>query len=248
MTFDTEKDTHVSGTFDLDLGRYTPHSSRPPAHSKSSLRAQAIEEEAALVCLETILTAKTAHEAELRTLETVFGTGKFEHLPLHRKRYVEGYRDGAEDALRRQSRHAPTGQLRVPPKIRALQPDAVWHHHPNGGGWVAHTAYVAATAYVGPTAAVYDRARVTEAARVYGEARVCDDADLSGFVRVKAKAVVGGEAVLSGRVTVAGDFKVFGRVRARGTETLKDEADVLRTTFGDDGDAEWYSKLHARAG
>ncbi len=32
------------------------------------------------------------------------------------------------------------------------------HQHPNGGGWVADTAYVAPTAYVGPDARVYGSA------------------------------------------------------------------------------------------
>jgi hypothetical protein len=34
------------------------------------------------------------------------------------------------------------------------------HRHPNGGGWVANTAYVADTAFVGHDARVYGHARV----------------------------------------------------------------------------------------
>ena len=34
------------------------------------------------------------------------------------------------------------------------------HQHPNGGGWVANTAWVQDTAYVGSDATVYGRAWV----------------------------------------------------------------------------------------
>jgi hypothetical protein len=46
------------------------------------------------------------------------------------------------------------------------------HQHPNGGGWVADTAYVAETAFVGPNARVFDKAWVSGNARVFGNAQV----------------------------------------------------------------------------
>ena len=42
------------------------------------------------------------------------------------------------------------------------------HRHPNGGGWVADTAFVAETAYVGPDA------RVSDTAMVFGDAEVTE--------------------------------------------------------------------------
>ena len=43
------------------------------------------------------------------------------------------------------------------------------HQHPNGGGWVADTAYVSDTAYVGLNAQVSGNARVSGDAWVSGD-------------------------------------------------------------------------------
>lgn len=64
------------------------------------------------------------------------------------------------------------------------------HRHPNGGGWVADTAYVDDTAYVGSNAqvfdnaAVYDNATIFDNARIFDRAKVSDDARVHGDVRV----------------------------------------------------------------
>ena len=50
------------------------------------------------------------------------------------------------------------------------------HKHPNGGGWVADTAYVGPDARVFGNAVVGSNARIYGYARVYGNAWVCDDA------------------------------------------------------------------------
>lgn len=42
------------------------------------------------------------------------------------------------------------------------------HRHPNGGGWVANTAYVADTVYVGPDAQVYGNTIVSGYVNLYG--------------------------------------------------------------------------------
>ena len=60
------------------------------------------------------------------------------------------------------------------------------HKHPNGGGWVANTAYVSPTAYVGPNVRVYHNARVYAYSRVYHNPRI------TGFARVFGDAVVSG--------------------------------------------------------
>ena len=46
------------------------------------------------------------------------------------------------------------------------------HRHPNGGGWVADTAFVDATAFIGINAEVFGNARVLGDASVYDDARV----------------------------------------------------------------------------
>jgi len=76
-----------------------------------------------------------------------------------------------------------------------LQPNAEWHRHPNGGGWVSSTANVAETAFVGPNAVVSGHARV------YGGARVSGHAQVSGHARV------------------SGNTKVFGNAQVDGTES-----------------------------
>jgi hypothetical protein len=58
------------------------------------------------------------------------------------------------------------------------------HRHPNGGGWVADTAYAADTAYVGPNARVYGTARVYGAAQVYDSARLYGTAQVFGLAQV----------------------------------------------------------------
>lgn len=66
--------------------------------------------------------------------------------------------------------------------------------HPNGGGWVADTAFVAMSAYVGPDAWVYGSAmvapgaRILDNARVYGSAKVEHDAIVCGGARVSGDA------------------------------------------------------------
>lgn len=233
--FDTESYTEI---VDGDVPSVLPSdmpampSQRPTVRSATARRAEEWEESAAVVILDTLFSSRDAPELAERLRATVWGTAQFERLPLHRRRFLEGFYEGAQEAAARfvgspSSRHAAE-QARVPPAIRRLQPGARWKRHPNGGGWVSHTAYVSQSAYVGPDAAVFDQARVTEYARVYGQARVCDQAELSGHARVRAQGVVGGEAKLSGYVTIAGGALVMGRVVADGREVVRDHADVVR--------------------
>ena len=58
------------------------------------------------------------------------------------------------------------------------------HTHPNGGGWVANSAYVEIHAYVGRQAEVFGLAQVSDQARVFGKARVSGKARVCGNARV----------------------------------------------------------------
>jgi len=58
------------------------------------------------------------------------------------------------------------------------------HQHPNGGGWVADTAYAADTAYVGPNAKVSGNAQVYGNAMVSGNAQVFGDATVYGNAKI----------------------------------------------------------------
>ena len=64
------------------------------------------------------------------------------------------------------------------------------HKHPNGGGWVADSAFVEPTAYVGPNALVYG------SAEVFGDALVSGDAKVFGSARVLGEAEVSGNATV----------------------------------------------------
>ncbi len=102
------------------------------------------------------------------------------------------------------------------------------HNHPNGGGWVADTAYVEYTAYIGPnawvydearvygTARVYENARVSGHARVYDNAQVCDNAHVSGEARVYGVAWVYGEARVYDEARVYGEALVYGDAQVNG--------------------------------
>lgn len=104
--------------------------------------------------------------------------------------------------------------------------------HPNGGGFVAHTARVDPTVYVGKNAAVLDLAYVLENVRMTGfsqargTSRLSGHVELSGFsrvgeyaelsdnVKVSDFARVGGWAYLSGNVEASGFSKISGHVTA----------------------------------
>ncbi len=104
--------------------------------------------------------------------------------------------------------------------------------HPNGGGFVAHTAEVDPTVYVGKNAAVLDLASVLENVRITGfsqargTSRLSGDVELSGFsrvgeyaqlsdnVKVSDFARIGGQAYLSGNVEASGFSKISGYITA----------------------------------
>ena len=93
------------------------------------------------------------------------------------------------------------------------------HRHPNGGGWVADTAYVAETAYVGPDARVFGNAWVYGYARVYGNAQVYGDALVYGYAQVYGYALVYGDALVYGYARVYGYALVYGYARVQGPVT-----------------------------
>lgn len=91
------------------------------------------------------------------------------------------------------------------------------HHHDNGGGWVADTAYVAPTVKVARHAAVYNFAKVYNNCKIegrsyiYGRARLYDDVHVTGASRISGNSVVAGKTAISGRVNINGHVNVSGR-------------------------------------
>ena len=62
--------------------------------------------------------------------------------------------------------------------------------HPNGGGWVADTAFASESVYVGPNAQVFGNARVFGDAQVSENARVYENAQVYGNARISKTPVV----------------------------------------------------------
>jgi len=100
------------------------------------------------------------------------------------------------------------------------------HHHSNGGGWVADTAYVSETAYVGPDALVYNNAQVYGNAAVCGNAEVCDNAQVYGNAKVFGTAKLYGHAEVYGNVGVYDNAEVSGYAHVRGDAEVSENARV----------------------
>lgn len=209
---------------------------RPSAlRSRPAQRAAERETELCIGTIDAVFASRSHSELSDRLLTSVWGTKAFERLPKYRKSYIEGYRDGALDAASRIygqpiSKIPPAPHVRVPQWVQELQPDAHWHRHPHGGGWVSHTAYVEHTVYLGPEAAVYDSARALGSTRIYGPSRVCQQAEVYGAAHLRAGAVVGGDAQVSGRVRVIRAKLFAGRYTGEAVIRSSEEAAVLAAT------------------
>lgn len=115
--------------------------------------------------------------------------------------------------------------------------------HPNGGGFVAKSAYVAPTAFVAQNAMVLDGAMVTGRARICGlavvrqAAQVGDDAVVSGYARVGDRAQLGGYAHVGGFAKLTGKARLGGHARLQEFATLDGEGlvagDVMIRGFGE---------------
>ncbi|MGC9471409.1 MAG: DUF6055 domain-containing protein [Bacteroidales bacterium] len=91
--------------------------------------------------------------------------------------------------------------------------------HPNGGGWVASTAYASSTAWVGPHAQVLENARVEGTARIEGYAVVMGNATVRNSAVVKDHVLVTGNSVIENTALAEKTAMVYH-------SNLKDEAVV----------------------
>jgi UDP-3-O-[3-hydroxymyristoyl] glucosamine N-acyltransferase len=110
------------------------------------------------------------------------------------------------------------------------------HHHPNGGGWVANTAFVTDSVYVGPDAAVFDQAEVIGRVRLEGTTSVSECA-MVGDDAVLVNAHVYGNAVVMHRAkitdayvkdlaTVYEDATVSNHASVEGSARVGDRAQI----------------------
>ncbi len=107
--------------------------------------------------------------------------------------------------------------------------------HPNGGGWVAASAYVAPTAFVGTEAMVLD------GARVYDRAVIEDYAIVSGpDVLIKDNAKVYRKAVVKGKVTLSDYARVCRNIIVDKNEVERTGPEKRQEVFAD-----WDIRLQA---
>lgn len=165
----------------------------------------------------------------------LWSSAVFGRLPKYRQHYVRGYAQGALDMLAKEagrpiSKSITAPSPRIPKWVSRLQPGATWKHHPNGGGWVSHTATVASTAYIGPKCAAFDRARVLEFAELEGRAIACEDAELYGMAKAGGHSAVGGDARVGGAIHILGDVLVTEGLLV-GDGVIRQQSDVERWTL-----------------
>jgi len=109
-------------------------------------------------------------------------------------------------------------------------------YHPNGGGWVHHTARVAETAYVGPSVIVCHRAEVSGNADIRGNSRIFGTTVVSGNAIIRDADVLhsarvdGNARVIQGKgnhwVIVSGNAHVYGNAHVTGNALVTDNARV----------------------
>lgn len=189
-----------------------------------------------------VFMGKNSSARKALLIASVWNSAEFKALPKRHQSYVTGYiqgiADGAAQLLDEES--APllerNSDIELPPKeILDLQPGATWHKHPNGGGWVSHSAYVEGSAMVGSRAAVFENARVLDRVRVYGSSRVGGSAECFGAAHVHGRAVlrdsckvydaakVLGDAIVGGSIEIGGTSVVRGTIKLEGSVQFIDE-------------------------
>lgn len=131
------------------------------------------------------------------------------------------------------------------------------HQHPNGGGWVAESAFVEDTCFVGAYATVYDNAvvignaKINDYAKVYGNAQVSDNAKVYGeaevydFAKILKNARVSGKAKVYENAIVTDSSLVYDDAKVHGKVVLKDMSEIFESAeiYGD-FQTEKYTKIY----
>lgn len=91
--------------------------------------------------------------------------------------------------------------------------------HPNGGGWVAHSANASSDAYIGPDAAVG------------GEASLWPMAEVTDHARVHGKTVLHPRAVIRGSAVVTGEAEVYELMCISGNDRVTRTPLLVRGDF-----------------
>lgn len=78
---------------------------------------------------------------------------------------------------------------------KVIEPDATWHQHPNGGGWVHTTALVQMSAFVGEEATIGARAKIGARATVGAWAMIGKEAKIGDWAKIGEGATIGEGAI-----------------------------------------------------
>lgn len=105
--------------------------------------------------------------------------------------------------------------------------------HPNGGGFVASTAYADITAYIGPGAVVIGNARVRNSANISGSAIITDNAIVQDNAKVEGWAIVGANALIKENAKVGEYSRVYNNTVVSGNSIIKGSASVYYSTIGE---------------
>lgn len=99
--------------------------------------------------------------------------------------------------------------------------------HPNGGGFVADTAYASVHVHVGPDAQICESAMVFGYSQVFGQAKIYGHAVvMGGFIYGNAE--VYGNAQISDEVNIHENAKIFGRADIRDKVEVKGVVKISR--------------------
>lgn len=93
--------------------------------------------------------------------------------------------------------------------------------HPNGGGWVANTAYVSESVYLSATSEVSGFACVTGDVVVQGRCCIGHRARVSGNITLKGNVVVKDNAQITQRATITGAVVVKNNAAIAGISSLR---------------------------
>ena len=182
--------------------------------------------------------AKTREELDVLLQESVYGVEEYKALPKKSQTFIQGFISGVVHGTARLLDERPAGvsppgqrdpeEFEGPPGwVQALQPEATWKKHPNGGGWVSSTAYVESSANIAGKATVFGNARVYDRARVYGTARVSGNAEIFGAAHVHGRSQVGDNAQIFDAAKILGEAVIAGNAKVGGTSVVRGNAILM---------------------
>lgn len=122
----------------------------------------------------------------------------------------------------------PDKRRKSNPKKR--EPDLIingvhYHHHPNGGGWVAETASVDESVWVGGLVFVHGKPRISE------NVVLLDMVEIDGSPTISGNAVLSNWTKVWGSPTICGNVRTYQHTRIFDKAVLEDYAILVQTSI-----------------